>query len=115
MAITEMAKDAFVQQDWVNGALSGGIEAPRVLLDAREMEDGSVELDYTYQPTCGLSDCRYHDTRAEKKYTDKFQIKENTLYLNGDSDIFKIRNWKDTEIHKITTKFYRRWKLKVPY
>jgi len=103
----DVAKDAFETADYITGVLTGGVEAPRKLLKARVSKEG-VEIDYTYPETCGLSDARYHDTRAGKTFTDVFSYVGGKLAVNGNTDIFGINGWNDPDINKMASDFYAR-------
>ncbi len=104
-----IALDAFNQRDYINGTMSGGIEAPRVILGIRTPSEGTVKIDYTYQETCGLSDCRYTDKRAGKVYTETYAVSGNRVTRDGNPDLFGIKNWGDPDLDKIEREFYERW------
>ena len=97
----QVARDIFDIIDYINGSLSGGIEAPRRVLDVTA-DENAVSILYTYSPICGLSDCVYHDTRAGKNYTDTFEFSENKILLNGEENIFAkaAQGFEDTDYVK---------------
>ena len=106
--LKDIAKDAFKTRDLINGHESGGIEAPSILVDVRELEDGGVAVDWKHPETCGLSDCRYHYLDLSVK-TFVYRLFGNMLTLNGSTDIFGTM-WV-TESKELAEKFYDRWNL----
>lgn len=114
-----IALAAFDALDWIIGTMTGGIEAPRILdsIEVNEITDDHaiIKVSYTHPATCGLSDCRYHDSRAGKYFEHCYVIKDNTITLNGDEDIFSIKGWeKDQDIMGMVHCFYDKFGLKYP-
>ena len=83
MTISKIATAAFALEDYITGYRTGGVEAPRIILSVRE-HSGVVDIEYTYPETCGLSDCRYHDTRAGKVYTASYMMDGRKFYILRD-------------------------------
>ncbi len=110
-----IAKDAFNLFDMLNGHISGGIVAPRILLSATKKDDGSVAISWRHPETCGLSDVRYHYTDTSA-HTDIYSYDENGyLLLNGSSDPFHILDEADfSELRPLIQAFLDKWKLKYP-
>lgn len=99
--------DVFEMVDDINGTLSGGVEAPRVLIGVTR-ENGGVKIKYTYQPFCGLSDCRYRDNRAGQIFEDILSVVNNRLLINGGEFCFgDIHQDPDVEeiIKRVETKY----------
>ena len=84
MTIAKIATAAFDLEDYITGSRTGGVEAPRIILSVKE-HSNVVDIEYTYPETCGLSDCRYHDTRAGKIYTTSYMMDGRKLYILRDS------------------------------
>ncbi len=91
MNIKEIALEAFDLQDWLSGTMSGGIDAPRMLVDVVVVNETTVDITWRNQETCGLSDCRYHNTDL-KLHTDRFTLNENILTMN-DGEVFPVTSW----------------------
>ena len=112
--ITQIALDAFRTKDWITGTITGGIEAPRKIISFRD-DENTVEINYTYPETSGLSDCRYHDTRAGQVFTDTYVFNGDKITCNGSSDIFGIaptEAWKvEREEQEMADNFYKKWNL----
>ena len=114
-----IALAAFDTFDFINGTKTGGIEAPRVLEEIRIDIEGNgivnATVSYTYQATCGLSDVRYHDTRAGEFFEDHYIISKDSITLNGDEDIFDLKGWeRDRDIMDRARKFYDKFGFKYP-
>lgn len=109
--MTEIAREAFMLLNWINGCISGGIEAPREIVSIVEDNDIAT-VTWKNPAVCGLSDCRYHniDTGTHKSV---FQIIENMLFLNGSSNIFDLETGYD-EVNRKITEFYERHNLMCP-
>lgn len=87
------ATDAFNISDQITGILSGGIEAPRIMLRAIAIKD-CVLVNYTYQ------DGMYHDTRAGKEFQDVYILENDELSIKGKDTLFPIR--KDDPFFELT-------------
>ena len=109
--LKEIAEDAFETMNSILGNETGGIEGPEVLVGVKELEDGSVAVDWRHPETCGLSDVRYHYADLSVK-TFIYRLTGNILTLDGSPDIFGSP-WV-TESKELAKKFYDRWSLAVP-
>ncbi len=78
-----MAKEAFRLIDHINGTLSGGIEAMRDMKLAWG-EGTTVNINWCYPATGGLSDRIYHYTDPVTVHTDQFAIENDILEYNGE-------------------------------
>ena len=107
--IKDMVVDAFNLQDWLSGTMSGGIDAPRILMDVNPVNDFTVSVKWRNQETCGLSDCRYHNTNLQP-HIDTFTLNNNMLSMNG-SEVFHVTGWEDdpdimTKIEEFSQKYH---------
>ena len=105
----QMAIDAFDLMDWITGTITGGIEAPRIMINVEGQDENTVVITWRNPETCGLSDCRYHNTDI-KPHKDVFRIMDKRLEYNGKTDdIFDIADW--PECQQKIDEFYARWGL----
>ncbi len=106
MDIKQTAKDIFETTDWITGTLTGGIEAPRIILNIKEDGD-TISIVYTHPELSGYPDCRYHDTRAGKTDTVDYKFDGYKVFANGKLDIFSAEQFKyDADITNIINGFY---------
>ena len=107
--LKQIAIDAFDLIDWITGTITGGIEAPRIRMDVEEQDENTVVVTWRNPKTCGLSDCRYHNTDL-KPHKDVFRLINNKLEYNGKTDdIFGVTDW--SECQQRVDDFYTRWRL----
>ena len=109
MDAKEIALNAFYTQDTITGTETGGIEPPRIIKGVRCLDGQAVDIEYTYPATCGLSDCRYHDTRAGKIFKESFLIDGGKLFIlrNGKWDPKVFENTlDDPDIKVMIDMFY---------
>ena len=90
----DMIKEAFDLQDFITGTKTGGIEAPRILVDIKQLDDTAVSVSWRNPATCGLSDCRYHNLDTGI-HTDVFRLEGKTLAVNGKTDVFGLAGWEN--------------------
>ena len=112
--LLKIAEEAFELEAWFIGSLSGGIEPSPITDSVTKNEDGSVSITYHLPETCGLSDCRYHNTDTDK-HTVTYALSEDgcRLLLDG-GDIFpSIAGWGDEEYMNKAAEFYDKWHLEV--
>ena len=86
--IKKIAEDAFELQNWITGTETGGVEAPRQIINIDQLQDGSVAIIWQNPATCGLSDCRYHNTDTVP-HVSLYKVIKNRLYVNGDPSFAK--------------------------
>ena len=82
----EAAIAAFTLADIINANECGGVVPERKFVDGRFTKKGdeiTVEIEYTYSETCGLSDRIYHIKDAGKVFTDIYTFKNGKASLNG--------------------------------
>ncbi len=124
MDLKKIAKEAFDLIDWQTGNLSGGIEAPRILIESNLIEN-KVELIWKLPETCGYPDCPYHNT-DQSLHMDTIEIQDGIFSYNGETDPVKIFNIStDFFLLKEIKKFYKKWgllftgelmeKINIPY
>ena len=106
-----MVVDAFETANDIRGTLSGGLDAPRIMLGV-EAEGNVVKMRWKNPRTCGLSDCVYHyiDT---SEHTDEYMIiggnNKDFLYLNGSKEVFDTDDFEPAE--ELAKAFYDKWGL----
>lgn len=107
--LKQLSMAAFDLFDWLTGCRTGGIEAPRIMVKVEKQNENTVVITWKNPETCGLSDCRYHNTDLEH-HKDIFKLIENKLEYNGKTDdIFGVANWPEYE-QKVND-FYTSWGL----
>lgn len=111
--IKDIAKEAFELETWFIGSLSGGIEPPRDIHSVTRHKDGSVIITYSKPATCGLSDCRYHNTDTGEHIA-VYTFNNGQIQLDG-GDVFpSISGWNDPEYAEKAAEFFTRYGYKVP-
>lgn len=112
--MVQLALEAFALSDSiVRGELSGGIDAPRIVISAEEKEDGSVVVCWKNPYTCGLSDRTYHYTDTSP-HEDLYRIRDNRLEVNGELEQFGMDSYPDIVIPTswdLIEPFFKKWGL----
>ncbi len=113
--LTRIAEEAFELEAWFIGSLSGGIEPPPEVDSVIEDGNGSVSIIYHLPETCGLSDCRYHNTDTDKHIV-TYTLSEDgcRLLRNGGEAFPSITGWGDPEYTDKAAEFYKKWHLDAP-
>ena len=107
--LKQVAIDAFDLLDRLTGSITGGIEAPRIKVNMEEQDENTVVITWKNPETCGLSDCRYHNTDLEP-HKDVFKLTGDVLEYNGRTrDIFGVAEW--PEYQQEVNDFYVKWGL----
>lgn len=87
MGIEKLATEVFDLDDYIIGAMSGGIEAPRMIKNVIRKNDREAVILFEYPAIGGYSDCHYHDTRAGKLYEARYHM------ANGRLSIKTTKGW----------------------
>ena len=114
--MVQLVLDAFALSDGIlRGTLTGGLEAPRIVISAEEMDDDSVIVCWENQSTFGYSDRRYH-CRDTGPHEDVYRINAaNQLEVNGRLEQFGMDKAPDLVIPlewPHIESFFKKWKLK---
>ena len=111
-----LATEAFEMTDLIRGELTGGIDAPRIILSVTERDDGSVAIRWKNPDTCGLSDRIYHHTDTSV-HEDIYRIEDDRLTVNGSPETFmmdrNVRSMLPKQFAKVQG-FYTKWDLQKP-
>lgn len=80
--LKEWALKVWELSDWIEGTMSGGIGPSKIMVNCN-VHDDSVEIEYKYPRTCGLSDVIYHVVEPDKIRTDVFRFTDDGITMNG--------------------------------
>lgn len=113
--MVQLSLEAFAMRDGIiRGELTGGIDAPRIVISAEEKEDGSIVVCWKNPDTCGYSDCRYHYTDTNP-HEDIYRITgDNQLEVNGKLEQFGMDSDPELVIPSswdYIEKFFKKWGL----